>query len=61
MGGHDVEIVWKTAIWGFALLLWILAGMVTDPTVREHRRRKKQEKLAMDFHSKLERGAPRDE
>lgn len=56
-----MEIVWKTAVWGFALLLWILAGMVTDPTVREHRRRKKQEKLAMDFHSKLERGAPRDE
>ena len=56
-----MEIVWKTAVWCLAIALWIIAGMVTDPTVREHRKRKKQEKLAMDFYSKLERGAPRDE
>lgn len=56
-----MEIVWKVFFWVSLLALWLFWGMATDPTVRAERRKRKQEKLAMDFHSRLEKGAPRDE
>ena len=61
MGGRDMEVVWKVLFWVGLWLLWILWAMYTDPTVVKERNKRKQEKLAMDFHSRLEKGAPRDE
>lgn len=56
-----MELTIKAAIWFGAVLLWVLWGMARDPTVKADRNKRKQEKLAMDFHTNLERGAPRDE
>lgn len=60
--GKDVmELVIKVAFWVVLVLLWILWGIATDPTAKADRMKRKQEKLAMDFHTNIERGAPRDE
>lgn len=56
-----MEIFWKTLFWVGVFALWILWGIATDPTVKAERRKRKQEKLAMDFHTRFEKGAPRDE
>jgi hypothetical protein len=56
-----MEIFWKFLFWVGVLGLFIFYGIATDPTVRADRRKREQEKLAMDFHSRLEKGAPRDE
>ena len=56
-----MEIVWKIGFWFGVLLVWLLIGMATDPTAKAERRKRKQEKLAMDFHTTFERGAPRNE
>lgn len=61
MGGHSVEIFWKTLFWVGLFAGWILWGIATDPTVKAERRKRKQEKLAMDFYTRFEKGAPRDE
>ncbi len=55
-----MEIFWKTAFWVGVFALWILWGIATDPTVKAERRKRKQEKLAMDFHTDLERRARHD-
>lgn len=56
-----MEVVWKTLFWVGVFALWILWGIATDPTVKAERRKRKQEKLAMDFYTRFEKGAPRDE
>jgi hypothetical protein len=56
-----MELVLKIGFWLGVVVLWILLGIAHDPTVKADRNKRKQEKLAMDFHTNLERGAPRDE
>lgn len=56
-----METVFKALFWVGVLALWLLWGIARDPTARAERRKREQEKLAMDFHSRLEKGAPRDE
>jgi len=56
-----MEIFKKTVFWVGLFAGWILWGIATDPTVKAERRKRKQEKLAMDFHTDLERRARHDE
>jgi hypothetical protein len=56
-----MELVLKIGFWLGVVVLWILWGIAHDPTVKADRNKRKQEKLAMDFHTNLERGALRDE
>jgi D-alanyl-lipoteichoic acid acyltransferase DltB (MBOAT superfamily) len=60
-GAYVMELVLKIGFWLGVVVLWILWGIAHDPTVKADRNKRKQEKLAMDFHTNLERGAPRDE
>jgi uncharacterized membrane protein YciS (DUF1049 family) len=56
-----METVYKVLFWVGLWLLWILWAMYTDATVVKERRKRKQEKLAVDFYQKLDNTAPRDE
>ncbi len=50
-----MEVVWKVLFWVGVICLFFLYSFFTDPTVKASRKKRKQEKLAMDFHTDLER------
>jgi hypothetical protein len=56
-----MEVLWKVLFWVGLWALWLFWAMYSDATVKAERNKRKQEKLAMDFHSRIDRGAPRDE
>jgi hypothetical protein len=56
-----METVWKLLFWVGIWALWLFWAMYTDATVVKERKKRKQEKLAMDFHSKLEHRAYRED
>lgn len=56
-----MEVVYKILFWVGVWLLWVFWAMYTDATVVRDRKKRKQEKLAMDFQRRIETGAPRDE
>jgi|LauGreDrversion4_2_1035121.scaffolds.fasta_scaffold23919_5 hypothetical protein len=55
-----MEVVWKVLFWVVVIWLFFLYRFFIDPTVKASRKKRKQEKLAMDFHTDLERKAGRD-
>lgn len=56
-----MELILKVSFW-LMVICWILAiGAYTDPTVRAERRKRKQQKLAMDFHDRFQKGGNPEE
>jgi hypothetical protein len=55
-----MELILKISFWAM-VVCWILAiGAYTDPTVRRERKKRKQERLAMDFHDRIKGGHPEE-
>ena len=53
-----MEIYYKYLFWLLVALGMFAWAMFSDPTVRRDRRRRKQERMAMDFHDRIKGGHP---